>query len=91
MTYYTVKSGAGVFAAGNMQFTRPLFKPDTKKGQTAQTTRFVRTVTANLLRSMAAGPMGAAHPAEGNLDSLDVSTSTRTGTGMAVDAGWLGG
>ena len=89
MTYYTTRSGAGVFAAGNMQFTRPLTGPDRAKGQTDATTRFVRVVVANILRRMAAGPMGKTHPSRGNLASLHASSSTSTGTGYAVDPGWL--
>ncbi len=41
-------------------------------------------VTANLFAAMAAGPMGKAHPAKGNLASLDAPASTATGTGGSL-------
>ena len=91
MTYYTTASGAGVFATGNMLFTRSLFAPNTKRGQTEATVAFTRTVTENLLRAMAAGPMGTDHPAKGNLSELPASPSTTTGTGFIVDPNWLAG
>lgn len=69
--YYTVPSGAGVFTAGTLRWgcamvdrcERPL------GGRTA---RFVRTVTANLLRAFAGGPVGLRAPARDNVDRFNL-------------------
>ncbi|MFC7495245.1 MULTISPECIES: N,N-dimethylformamidase beta subunit family domain-containing protein [unclassified Nocardioides] len=74
--YYTVPSGAGVFAAGTLRWgcafidgcEHPL-GPDARS--------FVRTVTGNLVREFAKGPVGARHPARPNVDrfALPVTNS----------------
>jgi len=65
--YYTVPSGAGVFAAGTLRWGCALVDAcDEPVGR--PTGRFVRIVTGNLLRAFAAGPVGAVHPAHDNVD-----------------------
>ncbi|MDH2415940.1 N,N-dimethylformamidase beta subunit family domain-containing protein [Nocardioides sp. CER19] len=65
--YYTVPSGAGVFAAGTLRWGCALADHCDVPLRRA-TTRFVRVVTDNLLRAYAAGPVGRSHPAQDNLD-----------------------
>ena len=82
-TYYTVKSGAGVFATGSIGWVNralrgfpnghPLRPPQ-------ESTEFVETVTGALLAEMAAGPMGAKHPAVGNIDQFDLPATNTTGS-----------
>lgn len=68
--YYTVPSGAGVFSSGTMQWvaalcTRGLRCPTTRAGS-----RIIEAVTVRLLRAMADGRMGLAHPATSNLAAM---------------------
>ncbi|MBV9093798.1 MAG: hypothetical protein JO132_07985 [Streptosporangiaceae bacterium] len=65
--YYTVPSGAGVFAAGTMRWVCALRGPYCGHGLTWAAERFVERATENLLRAFAAGPAGKAHPAQDNL------------------------
>ncbi|HET8599386.1 MAG TPA: N,N-dimethylformamidase beta subunit family domain-containing protein [Segeticoccus sp.] len=81
LTYYTTASGAGVVDTGTMLWVRALRGPSPVEGIDARTSQFVRRVTTNLFAAMAAGPMGHAHPARGDLAALHASASTRTGTG----------
>lgn len=74
-TYYTVKSGAGVFATGTMGWVLKAMS----KTAPDSTRKFVDRVTANLFREMAQGPMGARHPATDNLDDLGLGTKNPTG------------
>ena len=74
-TYYSTRSGAGVFAVGTMGWVLRALRGDAPPA----TTRFARTVTANLLREMMAGPMGQRHPARPNLDRFDLPTTNTTG------------
>ncbi len=60
MAYYTVESGANVFATGTMNWTRSLTGPAAKKGITGASSDFSRAVTANLLEGMADGSLPAA-------------------------------
>lgn len=60
MAYYSVESGASVFATGTMNWTRSLSGPSTKKGITSASSDFSRAVTANLLEGMADGSLPAA-------------------------------
>jgi len=60
MTYYSVPSGASVFATGTMSWTRSLTGPSAKKGITKATSDFTRAVTATLLEKMADGSLPAA-------------------------------
>ncbi len=81
-TYYTTDSGAGVFAAGSIGWiTRGLgsFAASDPRNAPEGAKRFVRKVTANLLNEMAAGPMGAKHPAEGNIEDFDLPKTNTTG------------
>ncbi|MFF0345288.1 N,N-dimethylformamidase beta subunit family domain-containing protein [Kribbella sp. NPDC004875] len=83
-TYYTVASGAGVFDTGSMEWVPALRAPNSKLSLTAAGVAFARTVTTNLIRAMAAGPMGRTYPARGNLATLGASPSTSTGSGGQV-------
>jgi hypothetical protein len=83
-TYYTTRSGAGVFTTGSMEWTRALQGPDSKHGVGAASVAFAQKVTQNLIVAMAAGPMGRTHPSHGNLAALHASSSTSTGTGGSV-------
>jgi hypothetical protein len=73
MTYYSVDSGAGVFASGTMNWTRSLSGPSRQKGITKTSSDFSRAVTANLLEKMNDGSLPAARR---DVPSLpDVNTS----------------
>jgi hypothetical protein len=65
--YYTVSSGAGVFASGTMRWVCAMRGPHCGHGLTWAAERFVDRATQNLLRAFAAGPAGLAHPARDNL------------------------
>ena len=85
MTYYTVPSGAGVVAVGTMNWRYGLETvPQPGTALTAASLAFATTVTENLFRAMAAGPMGLTRPATSNLAEIAPPVSTRTGTGGAV-------
>ncbi|NUR97571.1 MAG: hypothetical protein HOV67_20235 [Kribbellaceae bacterium] len=83
-TYYTVKSGAGVFATGSIEWVRALQGPDREYGVTPVSTAFAQKVTLNLFTALAAGPMGRTHPAVGNLPAVRDLASTTTGTGGPI-------
>lgn len=65
--YYTVRSGAGVFASGTMRWVEGLMAgtPDdgSDHGMDARARDFVTRTTENLFRAFAAGPAGRAMPA----------------------------
>ncbi|MFV0464370.1 MAG: N,N-dimethylformamidase beta subunit family domain-containing protein [Nostocoides sp.] len=86
MTYYTTPSGSGVFATGTMRWTLAVRGPVAKLGIADDAVGFARTVTDNLLRAMAAGPMGDAHPSRPNLAQIRPAASTSTGTGGQIGA-----
>ena len=65
--YYTVASGAGVFASGTMRWVCAMRGPSCGHGLNRAAERFVDRATQNLLRAFAAGPAGRAHPAQDNL------------------------
>jgi len=65
--YYTVASGAGVFASGTMRWVCAMRGPSCGHGLTRAAERFVDRATQNLLRAFAAGPAGRTHPARDNL------------------------
>jgi len=65
--YYTVASGAGVFASGTMRWVCVIHGPACGHGANLAAERFVDRTTENLLRAFAAGPAGHAHPAQDNL------------------------
>jgi len=60
MSYYSVGSGASVFATGTMNWTRSLNGPSANKGITGESADFSRAVTANLLERMADGSLPTA-------------------------------
>jgi hypothetical protein len=68
--YYTVGSGAGVFASGTMRWVCAMRGPSCGHGLTRAAERFVDRATQNLLRAFAAGPAGRRHPARDNLARL---------------------
>lgn len=61
MTYYAADSGAGVFATGTMNWG-PALAGANRNGLTESATAFTTTVTTNLARQMASGPMGVTNP-----------------------------
>ena len=65
--YYTVASGAGVFASGTMRWVCAMRGLSCGHGLTRAAERFVDRATQNLLRAFAAGPAGRAHPAHDNV------------------------
>ena len=65
--YYTVASGAGVFASGTMRWVCAIRRPHCGHGLTVAAVRFVDRATQNLLRAFAAGPAGHGHPARDNV------------------------
>lgn len=65
--YYTVASGAGVFASGTMRWVCAMRGPHCGHGLTRAAERFVDRATQNLLRAFAAGPAGRSHPAQDNV------------------------
>ncbi|MFF0268210.1 N,N-dimethylformamidase beta subunit family domain-containing protein [Kribbella sp. NPDC004536] len=83
-TYYTVKSGAGVFATGTIEWVRALQGPDKEYGVGPAATAFAQKVTSNLFTALAAGPMGRTHPAIGNLPAVRALPTTTTGTGGPI-------
>lgn len=69
--YYTVPSGAGVFAAGTMRWTCAMRGPALcGHGLTEAAKRFADRATRNLLKAFAAGPAGRTHPARSNLAAV---------------------
>lgn len=68
--YYTVPSGAGVFASGTMRWVCAMRGPACGHGLTRAARAFVDRATQNLLRAFAAGPAGRAHPAHSNLAAV---------------------
>jgi len=65
--YYTVASGAGVFASGTMRWVCAMHGPYCGHGLTRAAERFVDRATQNLFRAFAAGPAGRTHPARDNV------------------------
>jgi len=63
--YYTVPSGAAVFASGSIAWINSL-----QGGGGPQSTVFTTTVTSTVLRAFAAGPSGRAHPAHDNVSQF---------------------
>lgn len=84
LAYYTAASGAGVVDTGSMSFSVGLLGPNPNYDIDTNSSRFSTQVATTLLRAMAAGPMGKAHPAHPNLASLHASASTSTGSGGAI-------
>jgi hypothetical protein len=70
--YYTVRSGAGVFASGTMRWVCAMKGTACGHGVTRAAKLFVDRATTNLLRAFAAGPAGRVHPARDNLSRVNV-------------------
>ncbi|MEU8435946.1 N,N-dimethylformamidase beta subunit family domain-containing protein [Streptomyces sp. NPDC029216] len=73
--YYTVPSGAGVFATGTMRWVEALDatgdgRSGTNHGLDARSGALTTRVTENLLRVFAAGPAGRTHPAQDNVKAV---------------------
>ncbi|GGU70233.1 N,N-dimethylformamidase beta subunit family domain-containing protein [Kitasatospora aureofaciens] len=73
--YYTVPSGAGVFASGTMRWVETLDANgpgggNADHGIDSHAGDVVRKVTENVLRAFAAGPAGRTHPARDNLTAV---------------------
>lgn len=77
MTYYTVPSGAGVWASGTMNWGRAMAGPTDQFGLTEASSAFARAVTANLVRAMAEGPMGITHPARDDYTLIESLPAVR--------------
>lgn len=71
-TYYTTPSGAGVIDFGTQRWSCAV-KPECAP-LSLKTTRFVRTVTSNVLRAFAIGPVGRSHPAHDNVRDFVLPT-----------------
>jgi hypothetical protein len=87
--YYTVRSGAGVFASGTMRWVCAMRGPVCGHGITVAAERFVDRVTENLLRGFAQGPAGRRHPALDNLAYILLSLSfecTRPGSQSSISS-----
>ncbi len=71
--YYTTKSGAGVMTAGTLRWGCALVAAcEHPLGEGAR--QFVATVTDNIVREYASGPVGRKHPARDNVDQFDLPT-----------------
>ncbi|MDJ0379939.1 N,N-dimethylformamidase beta subunit family domain-containing protein [Streptomyces sp. G-G2] len=73
--YYTVPSGAGVFATGTMRWVEALDATGDghgggNHGLDARAGALTTRVTENLLRVFAAGPAGRSHPAQDNVKAV---------------------
>jgi hypothetical protein len=82
--YFTSPSGAGTFSTGTMSWATALSGAKAAFGITQASVEFVVAVTRNLVRAMAAGPMGRTVPAHDNTAALHLDPSTATGTGGPV-------
>jgi hypothetical protein len=74
-TYYTARSGAGVFNAATSSWVCQLSRGCANTRRSEVTARVVRTVTVNLLRVFASGPAGQRHPSRSNLARLGLDPS----------------
>jgi N,N-dimethylformamidase beta subunit-like protein len=75
-TYYTARSGAGVFASGTSSWVCQLSRACATTRRSAVTAGVVRAITVNLLRGFARGPAGRYHPSRSNLARLGIDPST---------------
>jgi hypothetical protein len=71
-TWYTTRSGAGVFASGTLRWTCSLTRDCFGIPVSARTRAFVTRVTQNLVTGFAAGRAGERHPAVDNVEELDL-------------------
>jgi hypothetical protein len=67
VTWYTTASGAGVFDAGTSSWVCQLDRVCAAGRNSPVTSAAVRRITLNLLRAVAAGPAGLAHPSVPNV------------------------
>jgi hypothetical protein len=74
-TYYTARSGAGVFNAATSSWVCQLSRACATTRRSPRTARVVRTATVNLLRVFARGPAGQGHPSRSNLTRLGLDPS----------------
>ncbi len=73
VTWYDAPSGAGVFAVGTFEWIKRLGDDVAGRAPSAaDPPAAIQAVTKNLLDAVAAGPAGAAHPAERNLEQLGI-------------------
>ncbi len=75
--YYTMASGAGVFASGTMRWVCAMRGPLCGHDVSRAATRFVDRATDNLLRAFAAGPAGRRHPAIDNVSAVKPAHGAR--------------
>ncbi len=75
VTWYTVASGAGVLDTGTSSWVCELDEVCGGGRSHRRTAAAVRRITLNLLRAMAAGPAGLAHPSRSNLHRFDLRPS----------------
>lgn len=73
--YYTVPSGAGVFATGTMRWNCALADGGCSDKMDGPAHAFAQKVTANMLLVFAAGPAGKTHPANDNTARLKPAPS----------------
>lgn len=69
-SYYTAKSGAGVFATGTMRWVCAMRGPACGHGITEAGRRFVTQATQTLIQAMAAGPLGRTYPARDDFKKI---------------------
>lgn len=74
-TYYSHKSGAGVFSTGTMGWVLRGLRGARESPERV----FTYTVTLNVLRAMVAGQMGDQYPAVTNLSDYDLPSYNTTG------------
>ncbi|MEU5730860.1 N,N-dimethylformamidase beta subunit family domain-containing protein [Streptomyces antimycoticus] len=88
--YYTVASGAGVFASGTMRWVEALMAGTHENGRDhgmdARTRAFVTRTTENLLRAFAAGPAGRDKPRPADNVRAVYGTGARAGPGSGAGA-----
>jgi hypothetical protein len=78
ITWYTTRSGAGVFSSGSIDWVCSITGAHCVGGGGRSST-IVAEVTANLLRALAAGPAGRRHPARDDVDAVLAGTRGRRG------------
>lgn len=87
MVYYSAPSGAGVFAAGNMNWVCRLNNACPNQRTPQATQAFVTRVTTNLLLAFAQARAGAAHPSTPN---PPMNAATLRGKLRPTDVGTFG-
>lgn len=75
-TYYTGKTGAGVFSSGTMDWTCGM-APECQWGQEQNggVARTLSAVTTRLIQEFAAGPAGREHPVNDNVAALGITSA----------------